>query len=847
MSLDFLRPYFLLLLPLLILLRFYPVRAPWSTVVTLRALVFGLLIVALAGPVFVGGEKESAQVLVLDGTASVGEAKQARLSEVLRGWRAELRAPERATIVVLGEVGAGVLNEAPDVPVVRLGGDGSPLGAALEAALRRIPAGSAGALTFVSDGLSTERHWGPALSQLIERGIPVKVLGLENVSSSPSLVGLREASALRVGRTAQLEAVVCGEGRGLQLRLLGPSGGELGRSAAFDCSGRQTLSVSFEPAEAGSLEVRAELLEASSGKPLPVRGSLTRLFAVQPPLRLLYLGGRGAEGANALSLLLGRGFSVQDGSSLQLDARTPLSNWDLVMLDDRPASQLPAEFQENLASAVRRDGLGLLCSGGRAAYSSGGYDGTPLADLLPVDLEQRSEKQDPSTALVLIVDTSGSMMGNRIEIAKQVARLAARRLKAHDRIGIVEFYGNKHWALPLQSAANKSSVDRAIGRMQATGGTVLYPALEEAYYGLKNVTTRFKHIVLLTDAGVEDADYEGLVRRIARDSINVSTVLVGGQAHSKSLLDIANWGNGRFYGASDRYALPEILLKQASSSLLPSYKPGSFGVRPHGGRTWWGETEPASLPSLSGYVETRLRPTAELLLEVADTGAPALASWQCGAGRVTALMTEALGDGTRSWRDWAGYGQWLARLADRTAGDLSAFSFEAERRDGMLTLLARSRFAGEELHPAFKLQDEHGAWVPGPSFARLAPDWFEATLPFSEDRALSARVYAEDGQGRVRGAERFLALGARSDQVPELQVDPLDALPLERLAQVTGGSFRPFAGGPVGPLPQPSSRTSLKAVELGAYAALAALLVYLVEIAWRRRERSVASKTSFRA
>ena len=43
----------------------------------------------------------------------------------------------------------------------------------------------------------------------------------------------------------------------------------------------------------------------------------------------------------------------------------------------------------------------------------------------------------------MILDTSGSMAGSRIELAKHIARIAVRRMQPHDRIGIVEFYGKQ--------------------------------------------------------------------------------------------------------------------------------------------------------------------------------------------------------------------------------------------------------------------------------------------------------------------------------------------------------------------------------------------------------------------
>ena len=153
---------------------------------------------------------------------------------------------------------------------------------------------------------------------------------------------------------------------------------------------------------------------------------------------------------------------------------------------------------------------GLVMSGGRAAFGAGGWHDRPIEDMLPIEFVQKEEKRDPSTSLVIVIDTSGSMSGVRVQLAKEVARLAMQRLLPHDKVGIVEFYGAKRWAAPLQPASNAIELQRALNRMDAGGGTVILPALEEAFYGLQNVDTRYKHVIVLTDGGVESGDFESL-------------------------------------------------------------------------------------------------------------------------------------------------------------------------------------------------------------------------------------------------------------------------------------------------------------------------------------------------
>jgi Mg-chelatase subunit ChlD len=218
------------------------------------------------------------------------------------------------------------------------------------------------------------------------------------------------------------------------------------------------------------------------------------------------------------------------------------------MLDDLPAARLPAPAQRSLLQAVRQDGLGLFYTGGQKAFATGGYDRTPLGDALPVSLRQDEKLEQPSVALAIVIDTSGSMKGQKIELAKQVARFAVGKLTPLDSVGVVEFYGAKQWAVPMQPARDTPEVERAIGRMEANGSSVLFPAIQEAYYALKGTNARYRHILVITDAGVEEQRYQQLLTHIADDRITVSTALVGADPEGEEKMALwARWGRGRYY------------------------------------------------------------------------------------------------------------------------------------------------------------------------------------------------------------------------------------------------------------------------------------------------------------
>jgi Ca-activated chloride channel family protein len=78
---------------------------------------------------------------------------------------------------------------------------------------------------------------------------------------------------------------------------------------------------------------------------------------------------------------------------------------------------------EAVQSAVREGGVGFVMVGGENAYQPGGYYGTPIAELLPVDLEIKHRQIQHAATVILIVDASGSM--NNYIGQHKVAHLAA--------------------------------------------------------------------------------------------------------------------------------------------------------------------------------------------------------------------------------------------------------------------------------------------------------------------------------------------------------------------------------------------------------------------------------------
>jgi len=814
----------------------------------LRSLLFVCLAIALTQPLVPREDAAFQRVLILDRSSSVDPDARRQAATRASQFAAAGRR-ENQHLVLIGSVDdpqrrryAGAFGSLTELQ--SNGPEGSsPLTAALTRASTLIPRTSIGSVTLASDGLATRPDDARAIAAMRERNIPVHVVQLRPATRPPTPVGLSWSDPLRVGATARLQATVVAQGPARAGTLILSSEGRELATADYRGGQREVVSLSFEPEQDGFLN--AELAVVSDADPAE-SSKLPVVLPVRSPYRVLYFGDLQQNAAAEISHLLGSGFELtQVDPAKTSDLETALSRSDLVLFDDRPADSIPRDAEQRVLDAVVDEGLGLVMSGGRAAFGSGGWHDRPLESMLPVELVQKEEKRDPSTTLVIVIDTSGSMTGVRVQLAKEVSRLAMRRLLPHDKVGIVEFYGAKRWAAPIQPASNAIELQRALNRMDAGGGTVIMPALVEAFYALQNVDTRYKHVLVLTDGGVESGDFQSLMRRMSNEGINVSTVLSGGGYHSEFLVDIANWGKGRFYNVPNRFNLPEILLKQPSTTKLPAYRPGVHAVRARGGSGWWGDLDTASIPNLNGYVETKARPGSEVLLETRDPQHPILASWRFGLGRVTTLCTEPVGAGTRPWRDWSDYGKALARVLERSAADTrDPFHFEVSFDGGDVLLHAkrqRPETAGKRTAvPKARIHREQSTTAGQPSteeltFVAKSPNQFLATWP-----APAVDTHCRLMTSASTTPSRWEPMIASATQVEEQRVDPKRGLDLAALAQATGGRQRPLTGDWSVASARGGGR---RVLDLASWLFAAALALFLLEIVLRRWPDTLGTTT----
>ena len=513
-------------------------------------------------------------------------------------------------------------------------------------------------------------------------------------------------------------------------------------------------------------------------------------------------------------------------------ALADLQNYDLVILDNVPATSLSREQMALFATYVRDFGGGFLMTGGDQAFGLGGYYRTPVEEILPVRCDFEKEKDTPSLGIVFVIDRSGSMSGEKIEMAKEAAKAALELLSSSDYAGVVAFDNEAFWVADLQSAADKSGIAQKISSIQEGGGTNLAPGMELALQALRSSPSKLRHAILLTDGVSTPGPFYELATQMAAEKITVSTVAVGDDADAQILQQIANWGSGRFYLAQDPRTVPQIFAKETMTASKSAIQEAPFVPVPVRPADFLTGVNFESAPFLLGYVTTRPKPTAEVWLAT-EKSEPLLATWRFGLGQAGAWTSDARNRWAVEWLRWDGFGKFWAQLVRRLARSSAVRKFPVtiEREGGEFVLRADAvdalgRFVGGV---------EGEAVVSGPDggqrkvpLEKITSGRYEARWPAGQPGAYHTQVtFTKDGETVDRQS-----LGVTAGYPLEFLPRAPDEGLLRSLSEQTGGALNPD--------PQDlwkDDRTATEERELWPWLASLALLLFLGDVALKRWPR----------
>lgn len=601
-----------------------------------------------------------------------------------------------------------------------------------------------------------------------------------------------------------------------------------------------THPVVFSADDSGLIPLRAIFTPNTPGDDAnPQDNRATAWVTVTAKEKILLLSAKAQDNRYLERVFRGRGLGVTAINVTDQSAAigTP-GSYKTIILNNVARHRLPATLLMSLDDYVR-DGGGFIMIGGEESLGLGGYKGTEVEQILPLTLVPPQKKEEPRTAVMLVLDTSGSMRREaKLLYAKEGARAVARNLKDKDYFGVIGFDTEPFVVIPLSPMSTiREDVEYRLNRLKASGGTFLFPALEEAKRQIERQSATRKHIIILTDGetGGSGSDYIDIVSAMHREGkIVISAIAVGEEPNLRLMSRIADYGGGAFHHTTDPSTLADLFIGElrekkkpeektmVERELLPIPNPTSPFLKDLASRTF---------PPLKGYVETRAKPGArtDISLRANDKRPPLAASWSYGEGKAIAFTSDANGRWSAPWVGWEGFSQFWSQalqwcLPERKEEQKEThFSATLGHGDAGLVVDLFSYGTSEEGRAASARVQGPGGTSTTLSLQRLAPGHYQGVHRTA--KAGDYRVEITPPAGERLGPFGYTLPPRQAAEVAQ----PQPNLPLlEALAHATGGALNPNVSSLVQPVAPPEPFPLLP------YLIPLAMALYFVELLVRR-------------
>ena len=776
-------------------------RGAWAAFI--RLMICGLLIIVLAEPRAVRSSDVVAVVYNIDMSDSVNEARN-QAFDLVAGTAAQKPMTDQAGMVVFGRTAAVEYPPRETFPFEKyinsqVSQDATNLEQSLALSAAMLPEEHLGRIVLVSDGTETVGQLKDIVDDLQARNVQVDVVPIEyDYKHEVLLERLDLPRFVKLGETYEASVVLTSLARGKGTLVLMEGENTIARQEVEFEAGKSRYSIPIKVAQPGYYEYAARIEVSPDQDSRSENNSVRNYLYLDGPGRVLLVMDPQSNPAEwkPMETALRQGERQVDVLSALEFPLDPLSlmPYDAVIFADVAADSMLSNQMQAMHDAIRNLGIGFMMVGGPNSFGPGGWQGSVIADALPISMEISNKKILPKGALAIILHTCEFPQGN--SWAKRITKKAIQVLNSEDLVGaLAQTMNGDEWIFELTPASKYAELVPLINNASIGDMGTFATTMEMGLKALKDSDASSRHMIIISD-GDASPPPPALVKAFQDAQVSVSTVAVFPHNGDVTILEeIAKATNGRFYYPNDPNQLPSIFIKEAktlrrSQLQVRDFVPVLTNVDPM-------LKEISDSPQLHGYVLTTPRddpratvvlaaPPTESELKAGETETdPILAVWRYGLG-VTAAFTSDL---TERWgKDWVGWDQYqklvnqmITRIGRARREQFLRVYTYVNGNEGVVVV--------EDFHPDETLLDVTVS-VSGPNgfeqsqqVRQIAPRRYQTSMPLKGEGRYQVMLGATDGTRNETAYAGFIV--SYSPEYLRFRANPIV---LRDIAEKTGGS-----------------------------------------------------------
>lgn len=440
-----------------------------------------------------------------------------------------------------------------------------------------------------------------------------------------------------------------------------------------------------------------------------------------------------------------------------------------VLLENVYLADLPEGFLEIIETYVKDYGFGLICCGGDESYALGGYRDSVLETVLPVDMELRGVDEIPTTAMIMVIDRSGSMGINsgynatNLDLAITAAKTAVDQMRDTDYVGVLAFDDRYAWVVEPTPASDRKAIKDKIETIMDGGGTTIKPALWAALSGVQECEADIRHVILLTDGQGEGGSFNDVTSSYKNAGITLSAVAVGEGSDQRLLEQIAKACDGRYYYSDMASDIPKIFAQEVFLSGDTYLQNGEFRLAVNSGNEIMTGLFENGWPNIYGYVSATPKNVSRVLI-ASEKDDPILTIMQYGLGHTVAWNTDVKNAWTAAYAGESDYAQLWKRVIEYSVGNVSGGedTVDVTTAGGFTEIVYTAPDYGQQTKvEAVYTEPDGGTWtVP---LQATAPGRYEARLDTDKTGLYNVSVRRVD-EGKLTNSVTTMTAVQYSDE-----------------------------------------------------------------------------------